>query len=321
MIAAAVGITGWYKFYRDVPQPSWITSDRQDTFLNGWIASNGNSGIPYWIWLALPRMFPEYIHYPGGYAALGISWEQGKEMPAGFAKKTIGYTRVSGNCALCHAASYRKGADEVPEVVATVPGHAMDIERLLVFFQQCAQDPRFNASEILAEVSMASKLSILDKLIYRFILIPQTRRALLDKRALIDPELLAHSGDPHTESSLFAGTHEGPGDLDERVQGTQVPSDDQYRVWPQPASQSSTTRVAVATPMPGTRLGTIIPIPEIGTDQDMVKQGGYVAPSLDGIWLRGPYLHNGSVPTVGDLLKPQAQRPAVFFPGNDLLDL
>ncbi len=52
----------------------------------------------------------------------------------------------------------------------------------------------------------------------------------------------------------------------------------------------------------------------------MVKQGGHVTPPLDGIWMRGPYLHNGSVPTVGDLLKPQAQRRAAFFPGNDLLD-
>jgi len=319
--AAAVGITTWYKLYRDVPQPSWIASDRQDAFLNGWIASNGNSGIPYWIWLALPRMFPEYMHYPGGYAAFGISWEQGKEMPAGFAKKTIGYTRVSGNCALCHAASYRKGADDVPEVVAAVPGHALDIEPLLVFFQQCAQDERFNASEILAEVSMATKLSILDKLIYRFILIPQTRRALLDKRALIDAELLSHSRNPHTDP-LF--TQESMKGLATSMKERRAPK------YPLPIN---TGLAANGKPIfdnfcgschsdgAGKRLGTVIPIAEIGTDKDMLKQGGYTAPSLDGIWVRGPYLHNGSVPTVGDLLNPQTQRPAVFFPGNDLLDV
>jgi cytochrome c5 len=36
---------------------------------------------------------------------------------------------------------------------------------------------------------------------------------------------------------------------------------------------------------------------------------GYVAPPLDGIWATAPYLHNGSVPTLDDLLN-SAQRPA-----------
>lgn len=35
---------------------------------------------------------------------------------------------------------------------------------------------------------------------------------------------------------------------------------------------------------------------------------GYIAPPLDGIWATAPYLHNGSVPTVADLLN-SAQRP------------
>jgi hypothetical protein len=47
---------------------------------------------------------------------------------------------------------------------------------------------------------------------------------------------------------------------------------------------------------------------------------GYNAVFLDGIWLRAPYLHNGSVPTLRDLLKPAADRPKVFFRGYDLYD-
>ena len=35
---------------------------------------------------------------------------------------------------------------------------------------------------------------------------------------------------------------------------------------------------------------------------------GYVPPLHDGLWLRGPYLHNGSVPTLADLLEPPAER-------------
>jgi hypothetical protein len=50
------------------------------------------------------------------------------------------------------------------------------------------------------------------------------------------------------------------------------------------------------------------------------KQNGYVNVSLEGLWLRGPYLHNGSVPTIADLLKDPGDRPKVFYRGYDVLD-
>jgi hypothetical protein len=45
---------------------------------------------------------------------------------------------------------------------------------------------------------------------------------------------------------------------------------------------------------------------------------GYVAAFLDGIWLRAPYLHNGSVPTLRDLLEPVEKRPKLFYRGYDV---
>ncbi len=43
----------------------------------------------------------------------------------------------------------------------------------------------------------------------------------------------------------------------------------------------------------------------------LVSEGGYVAQPLDGIWASAPYLHNGSVPTLQDLLN-STQRPAYW---------
>lgn len=43
----------------------------------------------------------------------------------------------------------------------------------------------------------------------------------------------------------------------------------------------------------------------------MVASNGYVAPPLDGVWATAPYLHNGSVPTLEDLLN-SGQRPDVW---------
>lgn len=50
------------------------------------------------------------------------------------------------------------------------------------------------------------------------------------------------------------------------------------------------------------------------------KELYYKARPINGIWASAPYLHNGSVPTVYDLLLPVAQRPAQFFVGNRELD-
>jgi mono/diheme cytochrome c family protein len=50
------------------------------------------------------------------------------------------------------------------------------------------------------------------------------------------------------------------------------------------------------------------------------KTFGYANLPLDGIWLRAPYLHNGSVPTLTDLLKPPDARPKTFYRGYDVYD-
>jgi len=43
---------------------------------------------------------------------------------------------------------------------------------------------------------------------------------------------------------------------------------------------------------------------------------GYISRPLNGIWATAPYLHNGSVPTIFDLLQPTAKRPPSFNVGT-----
>ena len=52
------------------------------------------------------------------------------------------------------------------------------------------------------------------------------------------------------------------------------------------------------------------------TPPDYLKAG-----PLAGVWATGPYLHNGSVPTVYELLSPVEQRRKVFWTGGRALDL
>ena len=109
------------KFFRALPPPDF-TSD-EEHFLFGSIGTEAEQGVPYWIWLVLPRIFPEYLPGPGGYASLGILGKDGHEMPIGLSKVTVGFPRVGSNCALCHTARFRRRPQDPPTIVAAAPAH------------------------------------------------------------------------------------------------------------------------------------------------------------------------------------------------------
>jgi len=48
--------------------------------------------------------------------------------------------------------------------------------------------------------------------------------------------------------------------------------------------------------------------------------GKYFAPSLGGVWARSPYLHNGAVRTMAELLNPPNERPKTFRRGSTRFD-
>ena len=54
------------------------------------------------------------------------------------------------------------------------------------------------------------------------------------------------------------------------------------------------------------------PLSDLVTLSEYAGKRMYVAPRLHAIWARFPYLHNGSVPTLRDLLEPAANRPKIF---------
>lgn len=96
----------------------------------------------------------------------------------------------------------------------------------------------------------------------------------------------------------------------------------------------------------GERYGESTDIVEVGTDEDRWqvfssellnafatvgkgrewqfrhyrKSRGYANSALDGVWARAPYLHNGSIPTLADLLLPPEERTKRFFRGCEKYD-
>jgi hypothetical protein len=198
VVIAAMVIALWYQLYHVRAQPAWITADLRDRYFYGSVGAGETPGIPYWVWLAMPRLYPEEMRDPGGYAALGMAWEETREMPVGFAKQQAGYIRVSGNCALCHVTTLPTEPDQPPRIVPAVSGKTNDLKRLLDFYRECAADPRFNADELFSEIDKDTSLSLWDKTLYRYVLIPRIKKAFLQDPAqvLFSPAIRAHWQNP-----------------------------------------------------------------------------------------------------------------------------
>jgi mono/diheme cytochrome c family protein len=404
VLGAIGGTMTWYYLFREVPT---YYASAEDNFKYGSLGNEETDGIPYWIWLVLPRMFPEKLPGIGGYASFGLVWEEGKELPVGFSKKTIGFDRVALNCAFCHTATYRARPDDKPTIVAAGPSHQFDPQAYVRFLYACASDPRFNADNLMQEISNVYKLSPVEKLLYRYVLIPQTRQALLKQktqfawmdtkpnwgRGRIDPfnpikfGILKQTPDDTVGNSdmvplwnlklrqgmslhwdglntsvdeVVLSSAIGDGATHKYIQRESLarmqdwlmnlpPPKYPYAIDEQLTAKGNAIyaeRCASCHNAGGQTTGSVVPVDQVGTDRHRLdmwtaaaataynnyepgyswgfknfhKTNGYVSPPLDGVWLRAPYLHNGSVPTLVDLLTPPAQRPILFWRGYDVYD-
>ena len=162
-------------------------ADINDHFKYASVGGAAVNGIPYWIWKVLPVVFADKL--PGdGYTSLGFIQEPGHELPIGFAKDTtLGLQVVTQNCATCHTGSVRETADSKPEIVPAMPSNTVDLEGYIKFIAGVAGDPRFSAQEMMPQIeALGAKLNPLEKFLYRYLAIPQTREQLLVLKGKFD---------------------------------------------------------------------------------------------------------------------------------------
>ncbi len=152
-------------------------------------------GIPYWIWVALPELFPEYLpdRRPGrGYASFGMVYEPGGDprygLPIGMSRRTVqGIERVYLNCAVCHTGTVRDAPGAPARIVLGMPANTFDMGTWGVFLAKIAQDQKFTPQRILDQIQtmqgsphrLVEPPDLMDRLIFRYVAVFRMRDQLL----------------------------------------------------------------------------------------------------------------------------------------------
>ncbi len=403
ILVAVFGGLAWFYLLREVETHF---ADDGENFKYGSFGVEAANGVPYWIWYVMPQVCEGRPVGRDGYERFGLLWEDGKEAPVGLPMKTVGFRRLGVNCGLCHIGTLRDNSGSDPQVLLGAPSTRFDLQAYLRFLYSCADDDSFNPEQVLASIAEVHDLPLVERLLYRYIVIPQMKEALLTQKAQLawmdgNPDSGPGRADPFNPAKVqilglpFDGTignsdivplwnfapregfslhWDGLNDsLREIVLNSGIGNgasnktldlaklkriEDWVLQLPPPPYPYPIDRALAANgetvwlrecaschAFGSAQTGQAVRMESLGTDNhrlsswsSKVADGfngldqyrwlythfrpsfGYVAVGLDGIWARAPYLHNGSVPTLWDLLKPPESRPKTFYRGNDHYD-
>ena len=158
-------------------------------FAHGSIGADEGSGLPYWVWQALPRLFPDQFNGRLDYSAFGFLYrrdENGKpeDLPIGISKRNYqGVDLVWFNCAVCHVGTWRtaEGAEET--IVPGMPANNFDLYRFIRFVLDAGVDERLAAETLIPAVEQAgAKLGFFERLVWKFYVIPRVREGFVQRR-------------------------------------------------------------------------------------------------------------------------------------------
>jgi mono/diheme cytochrome c family protein len=168
----------------------------------GWKKQFG-FGLPYWVWIALPELFREYLpdrRAGRGYAAFGFIYEDGKDprfdLPIGMSMRRVqGIDRVYFNCAVCHTGSLRAAPNGPREIVLGMPANTLNLGALVQFLDRCAADWKFRSTRIMPKIEeleavreelrlprngyRPDPLNPVDRFVFQYVIITLLREQLL----------------------------------------------------------------------------------------------------------------------------------------------
>ncbi len=171
------------------------TSDIVEHFKYGSIGSEEN-GLPYWVWQALPRLFPEEFQHRADYQAFGFLYElrpdgRQRDLPIGIGRREVdGIELAWFNCAVCHTGTVRQQADGTRYLVPAMPSNNLDLYRFFRFLLDAGADERLSPDRLIPAMREAgAEIGWLEEKLWRFYIIPRVREGLVMRRSRLMPLL------------------------------------------------------------------------------------------------------------------------------------
>jgi hypothetical protein len=172
-----------------------VYSGRVEHFKYGSIGSepggsllNSMGGLlpPEKVFKVLPDICPDKL--PGGYAALGFTFEAGRDLPIGISRRfRLGFEQLGVNCALCHTGTWRETPASPRHAVAGMPANRLELQRLFRFILDCTLDERFTADNVIGRIRASGQhLSDFEALLYRATLITRVQETTLMMKGRMD---------------------------------------------------------------------------------------------------------------------------------------
>jgi hypothetical protein len=188
-------LAGGYVVWRLLQDRASQESDIVEHFKYGSIGSEEN-GLPYWVWQALPRLFPEEFEHRADYQAFGFLYElrpdgRQRDLPVGIGRREVdGIELAWFNCAVCHTGTVRQQADGTRYLVPAMPSNNLDLYRFFRFLLDAGADERLSPDRLIPAMREAgADIGWLEAKLWRFYIIPRVREGLVMRRSRLVPLL------------------------------------------------------------------------------------------------------------------------------------
>jgi mono/diheme cytochrome c family protein len=169
---------------RDQPE---LHADIVEHFKYGSVGAEARGGVPYWLWLILPSVFPQYLpDRPGeGWEKIGFIYESPtSKRPIGTSYRDRPIALIGLNCAACHTSTVRDAPGGQARIVLGMPANGFDTLSYARLLFAAARDDRFNADTLIPAIKAADpSFPWYQELLYRYLVIPRAKSDLIAEAA------------------------------------------------------------------------------------------------------------------------------------------
>nr|AYC79483.1 hypothetical protein [uncultured bacterium] len=180
VLAAIGGYVGVQQFKKRNRVPV-VYDDIVEHYKYGSIGTEARLGLPRELFDVLPEQFADLLP-PGpgqGWERIGFLYEPGHDLPIGASVRELPVALVGLNCAACHTGTVRAEPGGARQIVLGAPANNFDGESYLRFIFAVVADPRFQPGPLIEAIERHNpKFGFIDKLLYRFSVIPTMKQKL-----------------------------------------------------------------------------------------------------------------------------------------------